>query len=431
MMRTLFVLLICTLLKLPSATAMETAPLSFFAESDSPETEIQLASAQFAAGEGIKVIPYGSLWGSMVYANQRTNPGTFTLYVLSEDQQDEDVFFTDARRSRFGFNIEGPTLPTPGELKSGGKIELDFIGEFVDSNRAHARLRHIYWEAKNESHRFLVGQTWDVISPLFPRTLNFSVGWLGGNMGFRRAQFRYEHSGKLSDDLAWLWQASLNEGITADFPTDAGVVREASNYPVLETRGAISLNPDAGARASTLGLSAHVGETGFDFLDTGPPPINLPPVNDARFLTWSYNFDLSVPIGERTHLQAEFFHGKNLSAFFGGIGQGVCPCTRTPIESIGGWGDLQYAWNEWLNTHVGYGIDDPQNDDFLIGRTLNQFIFANAIVMLSPELSTGLEVSYWRTLYKDDREGLIPPDQLGPMLPGKAVIVEWMVRYDF
>lgn len=261
--------------------------------------------------------------------------------------------------------------------------------------------------------------------------MNFSVGWLGGNIGFRRAQFRYERYGEISDNLAWTLQTSLNEDITPDFPTDPGVVRESSNYPVFESRVALTLNPQAGPRATTLGLSGHIGETGFDFTTAGPPPLNLPPLDDARFESWSYNIDFSTPIGSRAHLQAEFFHGDNLSPFLGGIGQGVCSCTRSPIESIGGWADLKYDWTDWLSTDVGAGIDDPVDDDIQVGRVLNQFIFGNFIVAITPELSTGLEVTYWRTLYKESRGGLVPPAELGPTAPGESVTTEWMVKYDF
>lgn len=380
---------------------------------------------------GVRVVPYGAFWADMIYATERTNPGPFTLFVHSQQSQGEDAFTIDARRSRFGFNATGPDVPLDGGLQSGGKLEIDFHGNFVLENRAEVLLRHAYWEVKNDRHRFLVGQTWDVISPLMPRTLNYSVGWLGGNVGFRRAQFRYERFGAFSDDLAWTLQTSLNQDIIPDFSTDPGTVRESSNWPVFEARAAIAINPGAGPQVPTLGVSGHIGETGFDFLSVGPPPLSLPPVDDARFETWSYNIDLSMPVGKRMHFQAEFFQGRNLSPFLGGIGQGVCPCKRDTIDSIGGWADLQFAWSDCLSTTVGYGVDDPRDSDFLFGRTYNQFIFVNFLLNLTQDISTGIEVTYWKTLYQDSRVGLIPDDELAPLAPGKAVTVDWMVKYAF
>ena len=374
----------------------------------------------------LTVTPYGWLWGSMKYDSQRTNPGVFTTYVLSPEAQGEDAFFIDARRSRFGFNVAGPDLPILGGMKSGGKLEFDFIGEYFNNNQSKARLRHVYWEAKNDKHRILVGQTWDVISPLLPRTVNFSVGWDGGNIGFRRAQFRYERYGRFGCGPAWTLQGSLNEDLSPDFATSADVVRETGNYPLVEGRAALTLNPDAGDMATTIGMSGHIGETGFDFNGTSPAPLNLPPQDDARYETWSYNFDLKMPITERLSCQAEFFKGQDLSPFLGGIGQGVCYCNRQAITSIGGWADMQYKWNDWLATTVGAGVDDPQNSDFYVGRSYNQFIFVNAIVTLSEHLTTGLEVTHWRTTYQDTR-----PTPLSPTAMGEAVTTEWMVKYAF
>lgn len=381
--------------------------------------------------DGFRIVPYGAFWSDMIYASERTNPGAFTLFVPSEETQGEDMYVLDARRSRFGFDLAGPDLPIDGGMQSGGKLEIDFHGDFITENRAGVLLRHAYWEAKNERRRILVGQYWDVISPLMPGTLNYSVGWLGGNIGFRRTQVRYERFGHFSEDVAWTLQSSLNQDIVPDFPTDPGVVRESSGWPIIEARAAVTLNPDAGARATTLGVSGHIGQTGFDFLTTGPPPLDLPPQDDARFDTWSYNIDLSAPICKRGTLQAEFFHGENLSAFLGGIGQGVCPCARIPIRSIGGWGDFQYQWTEYFSTCVGYGVDDPRNGDFLFGRTYNQFIFANFLVNLTDTLSSGIEVTYWKTLYQELRAGAIPDDELGPTAPGKSVVVDWMIKYAF
>ncbi len=406
-------------------------PLSYAIDPGDEENEKDEKDENSFGKKGFRIVPYGSFWTNMAYATQRTAPGSFTLFVLSEEAQGEDAFSTDARRSRFGLDVFGPEIPIDGGLKSGGRVEIDFLGEFVNENQGQARLRHAYWEAKNDWHRFLVGQTWDVISPLYPRTVNFSVGWLGGNIGFRRAQFRYERFGGDPDGVAWTLQTSLNQDITPDFPSDPGVVRESSDYPVIEGRAALTWNKQAGPRATTLGVSGHIGETGFDFRNVGPPPLNLPPLDDARYRTWSYNFDLAIPVGQRAHLQAEFFHGRNLSPFLGGIGQGVCACTRTSIGSIGGWADLQYEWTDRLNTHVGYGVDDPANEDFQIGRNYNQFIFANVVFAITDALSTGLEVTYWRTSYQDTRIGLIPDDDLGPITPGKAVVIDWMFKYDF
>lgn len=381
---------------------------------------------------GFRVRPYGAFWADMVYATQRTFPGAYSLFVLSESEQGEAGFAIDARRSRFGLNVEGPSLAALHGADSGGRVEIDFHGNFIVENRAAVLLRHAYWEVRDESFRLLVGQTWDVISPLWPGMVEYAPGYLGGNIGFRRTQFRAERHVELTDRLLVSLEASLNQDIVADFPADPGIRREPSNWPVVQGRLAFTVGSSRyDSEPAVVGVSGHIGETGFDFLTPGPPPLSLPPEDDARFQTWSFNVDIYLPITERLGLQGEFFTGANLSAFLGGIGQGACPCLRVPIRSTGGWLEVWYDWTPYLHSHVGAGLDDPRDNDSLLGRIYNHFIFANLVVDLSDNLTTGIEVTSRKTLYHETRAGLIPPALLTPSAPGEAVTIDWMVRYEF
>ncbi len=76
-------------------------------------------------------------------------------------------------------------------------------------------------------------------------------------------------------------------------------------------------------------------------------------------------------------------------------------------------------------------MDDPNDKDSLLGRSFNQFIFANLVYDITQRFTTGLEVTYWKTLYYETRTGLIPADQLAPTQPGEAVTIDWMVKYEF
>lgn len=379
--------------------------------------------------KSFQITPYGALWADMVYATQRTSPGEFTLFVFSPEQQGESAFEIDARRTRLGIDVAGPKF---GTAETGGRLEIDFEGEFVTENRASVLLRHAYWEAKDDRTRILVGQTWDVASPLIPNTVNYGTGYFAGNLGFRRAQFRAERYLAYSDSLLVTLQGSLNQDIVVDFQTEANIRREPTAWPVVEGRFAVSMGPRQSAGGpTTLGISGHIGETGFDFLTAGPPPLSLPPEDDVRFQTWSFNVDLYAPMTENSGFQGEFFTGANLSTFLGGIGQGVCPCLRRPIRSTGGWSELWYQMTPQQRFHFGGGVDDPNDKDSLLGRSSNMFVYFNIIRNITPALSTGLELAYWKTNYRETRIGQIPADQLMPTEPGEAVTIDWMVKYEF
>ena len=379
-----------------------------------------------------KVSPYGAFWADMIYATERTNPGAGTLYVFSPETHGEDAFTIDARRSRFGLDVTGPTIPALGWSETGGKVEIDFRGDFITENRAGVLLRHAYWEATTSQSRLLVGQTWDVISPLQPGVLNYAAGYNAGNIGFRRTQFRAERYFEVSPCCKFTFQGSLNQDIVTDFPTDPGVNRETSDWPVVEGRMAVILGRRGhGAEPVQVGVSGHIGETGLDFLTPGPPPLNLPPLDDARFKTWSLNVDVRFPITDRFGFQGEFYTGANLSPYLGGIGQGVCPCLRVPIRSTGGWFEVWYDWTTRLHSHAGFGLDDPNDRDSLLGRIYNHFVFVNLVVDVTDRLTTGCEVTSWKTLYHEKRVGQIPPNELTPSQPGESITLDWMIKYSF
>jgi hypothetical protein len=414
-------------------------PTTIAAPAKPPEDDLVVVSAKelklsepWKIGD-FKLVPYGALWSDMIYATERNYPGAFTLFIPSPETQGESAFTIDARRTRLGFNLTGPDVDCFGGAKTGGQVEIDFFGQFVTAeNQAGVQLRHAYWEAKNDQWRMLVGQNWDVISPLMPNTINYSVGWMGGNIGFRKPQFRWERYLDFSPTSLGILQLSLNHDINPDFITATNVNRESASWPVIESRVAWKFG-ERGEKGLPLevGVSGHIGRTEFDFLGLGPPPALLPPEDDRTFRTWSFNIDLKAPINECNGIQGEFYTGANLSAFFGGIGQGVCSCMRVPIRDTGGWIEYWHDWNPRLHSHVGFSVDDPNNRDSLVGRTYNSFVFTNLMYDITKKFSTGFEVSYWQTSYMDRRVGQIPPAQLGPTEQANSVVFDWMVKYGF
>ncbi|EMI42083.1 putative secreted protein [Rhodopirellula sp. SWK7] len=405
--------------------------------------EIQLAGwlspqtpkrTQFTVA-GFEFNPYGTIWSDMTFASSRTVPGRFTLWIDSEESQGESAFELDARRSRIGVDVIGPSIDLLGGFDSAAKFEVDFLGNFTTDNQPDVRLRHVYWEAKNENARFLVGQTWDVVSPLLPNTVSFPVLWTAGNIGFRRNQLRLERYCSLTETTSLTFQAALAQNVIQDFATGSsatGVTRETGNWPMIQARAAIECSSiQAGGKTMAIGTSGHIGDTGFDFSGGHPANPALAAEDDVRIRTWSANMDAVMPLTERLSCQGEFFMGSNLSNLLGGAGQGVCPCLRVPIRSIGGWGEIEYRCGKKVTTHVGCSIDDPNDNDSLIGRTKNQAIYTNLFYQFNANLTTGVEVSHRRTEYhnRTNETGYTFVD--APTEPGEAVLIEGTLRYRF
>jgi hypothetical protein len=373
-----------------------------------------------------KIVPYGVLWGSAIYATERVNPGQYILWVHSPTVEGENDCVIDTRRTRLGIDVTGPTTPLFGETQSGAKVEVDFHGNQPPftavpvaplENKALLLLRHAYAEVKNDDWRLLAGQTFDLISPLYPGTLNYTVGWDTGNIGYRRMQLRLERYLHFSETL----MVSLQGAACQNIVTDSNAVSdpESSAWPILMGRVGLTLGEQGpNCLPITCGASGHIGEQGFDFATVAPVPAH----DDARIQTWSVNADLRVPVTDRLGFQGEFFSGDNLGTFLGGIGQGVnlVPAVRRSIRATGGWVEVWYDWTTRLHGHIGYGVDDPLNSDLTLPahRTYNQFIFSNVSFDITKKMIVGFEVGSWKTHYAGQ-------------LPGDALTFEFSGQYGF
>jgi hypothetical protein len=359
-----------------------------------------------------RIVPYGWLWGNMVMSTERTNPGSYTLFVPSAAKEGEFETIVDGRNTRLGFDVTGPQIGWFGCAETGGRVEVDFQQTVLTTeNKPTIMLRHAYLEAKNDDFRLLVGQTWDVISPLNPDMLMYSVGWDAGNIGYRRPQVRFERYVSLSDSALLVFQGSVNEDVFSDSLTNC--TGGVDGWPIVEARVATTLgNRGPGGLPVTMGVSGHIGDTMFDQ--------SIPVLHDVLRRTWSLNLDFRAPLTDRLGFMAEAFTGENLSPFLGGIGQGIDPTTFDPIRSTGGWGEIWYDFTCRFHTHVGYSVDAPNAHDLATAgeRRYNQVLWGNLVYDITKNWLAGIEVSYWKTLYV----GLVP---------GESVRTEFVMKYGF
>ena len=359
------------------------------------------------------VTPYGYLWGATTYETERSNNGDYTYYVYSAQAPEQvgPTFHVDAKSTRIGFDVLGPRIACLNCAQSGGKVEFDFQGASAQENKGTVLLRHAYWEVKDEEFRLLAGQTWDIVSPLYPNTIMYTVYWGAGNIGYRRAQFRAERYVACSDDLLLTMQGSLDGNIIAD-TTPTGVIGDQSSWPIVEGRTALTFGPRGkDCYPITLGFSGHIGEQRFKY--------TAAPAEEMYARTWSCNVDLKAPVNDRLGFQGEYQIGEDLSAFQGGILQGYNFTLRKSIYDTGGWVEVWYYWTPKWHSHVGYCIDSPLVSDIPAGgRTYNAVYFGNLMYDVTKQFTCGLEVGEWRTLYNG-------------LAPGESTRIEFMARYGF
>ncbi|HUW19725.1 MAG TPA: DcaP family trimeric outer membrane transporter [Sedimentisphaerales bacterium] len=344
---------------------------------------------------------YGYIKLDAAYDTSRTDTGNFARWVESEStNKNDDQFNMTANQTRFGVKVKGPA---DGEIETSGRAEIDFY-EGGAENKPRIMMRHAYMNILWPQERFsiLAGQTSDVISPLYPDTLNYTVGWWVGNIGYRRPQIRLTRSLGLSKDVDLKLEGALARtvGISNDFTPDSG---EDAGFPGVQARASLTL-PLFGYKPATVGFSGHWAKEELDTTSSG---------DSKHFDSWSLNLDLTQPVNEWLAIKGELFTGENLSAYLGGIGQGINTTTSKEIGSRGGWVAASLGpWDKW-NFNIGASIDDVDDDD-LAGSTAadrreyNRAIFGNVIYSLNKSTQIGFELSQWHTEYegKDDGDSI-------------------------
>jgi len=388
----------------------------------------------------LTITPYGYLNLSTSYETQRSYPGDFVLYSRSPDLDGggHPGFQIDPKSSRLGIQIDGGNLNWRcRDIKTSALLEMDFQGANYGGprNRGAVMLRRAYMDFTRNETRLLLGQEWDVISPLVPQSLNYVPGSYVGNVGYRRAQIRLEQTRHWNSNFSTIWQFAVCDNVPYDFLTDNTVNIANGGWPMFQGRmaGTFGRNPLADCKPVTVGLSGHIGELVHDY------HFNTPSMMRRRHETWSANLDIEIPLTHRLTMTSEVFTGTNLSPLLAGIGQGVDLYSPGSVglnprsaESYGGWVNLNCKMMSKFHINGGYGIERMNGllTSSVDGtaRDKNQMAYLNGIYHWNEQLMSGLEVSLWRT---DWHHYNATTQKISDIEPGKTTRIEFLTRYSF
>jgi len=387
------------------------------------------------------ITPYGFINVSTSYETERTKFGDFVLYSLSPDLDGggHSGFQIDPKSSRLGVKVDGPELPVWCRcVKTSALAEIDFqAANFAGTrNRGGVMMRRAFVDFTHNDTRLLIGQEWDVVSPLVPQSLNYVPGSYTGNVGYRRAQIRLERTRKWSSDFSTQWQFAVCDNVPNDYLTDPNVNIANSGWPMLQGRIATTFghNPWANCQPWTIGVSGHIGEMTHDYINRG--------IDHRRHKTWSANLDVEVPVTNRLHFTTELYTGTNLSPLLAGIGQGVDlfspggAFNPRSADAYGGWANLNFKATKKFQINSGYCIErmdgmigsTPIGIDEYSARDKNQVLYLNGIYNWTDDFLTGLEVSRWRTdwhIYNANTNAI------RNIKPGETTRIDFLVRYSF
>jgi len=380
----------------PPATAATAATAAAAGSGAPDETVVATAPQESAEEPAIRWDPYGYIKLDVSVDSAAIEPGNYARWVADPALDHQHTHFNiTARQTRLGLWILGPE---DRSYQVRGRVEVDFYGGGGE-NKNGLLLRHAYIQIDWPEHdlRLIGGQTSDIISPLVPRTVNYTVAWWSGNIGYRRPLISLTKRFALGDGGT---SVSLTGGasrtIGDDFkPTEPGDAGSDSGLPTVQGRAAVGWT--MAGRAAAVGFSGHWGQE-----DLG----RTLGLSDPELDSWSANLDVLIPLGGVAVFKAEAFTGKNLDVYFGGIGQGINLLLDTEIDASGGWAAIECDPIDNARFAVGFGLDDPDDAQLNKGeRTLNRSIWVNAFYDFTDYLSAAAEASYWATDYKDAEDG--------------------------
>ncbi len=362
-----------------------------------------------AAAEASPRLPsvdiYGFLRVDGIYADSRMQHPQYSMWVRSEgnggDAVADDAEMTIyPRLTRFGVRLEEFCPTQACGVRLGGKFEIDFQNGGSAESRPAPRLRHGYGTLRIGHFELLAGQTWDLVSPLFPAVHADALLWNAGNTGDRRAQVRLTYAPSLGGkSVLRLAVAAAMPGAIDKQDIDDNGTLDGLDAAVPMGQALVELvAPLWTRRAFRVGAWGHLA------VEETSKPIGTSEA--SRWTSWSAGAHLVLPVAEWLWLRGEFFVGRDLSDLRGGIGQGVNAKTGQTIRAIGGWAEVGAQPFAWLRLAAGSSLDDPDDADVPTGgRTRNWTAYGMVDVRPWKAWRVALEYEHWVTDYAGKPSG--------------------------
>lgn len=337
----------------------------------------------------------GYFKGDVAYDQARVNSGDYALYLLNLPKN--AVTSITARETRLGLDFSWKE----NEYQTDARLEFDFYGLGTTSatlnsqeNKPTTMLRHAYVQITRGHWSILAGQTSDIISPLVPKSVNYTVLWDQGNIGYRRPQVRLTGWVNATDKVKLTAAVGATRTLGGDLDGDKIDDGADAVLPTVQGRLGIAAKL-AEKKTLEVGFSGHYGREQYQLKGT------------QYVKSWSGNVDLRAVLGDRFELLGEAFTGQDLGTYYGGVGQTVNPLNHE-IASTGGWGQISFKPVDRVWINLGYGWDDPNDEDFEIPGTattdqsfidLNSDVFGSIFYSITSTVTAMVEVSGLKTQY--------------------------------
>ena len=318
------------------------------------------------------------------------------------------------RQSLVGLEVFGPEV---AGARTRGEVQMDFFGGFpstgygVSVGLMRLRTGTIHFDWTNTS--LVAGQDTPFFSPLSPTSFaslaNPAFAY-SGNLWVWTPQVRIEHRLRLSESSQVVVQGGILDSLTGEPPPNpnerAVQAGERSGQPAFAAR--VSLASTVFGSPLDLGFGGFYGRQNWGF--------------GRRVDGWAGTVDWDLPLGPRFALSGEFYRGRSLGGFGGGLRPSVVyngvlsdPGTSVfGLNTTGGWGELKYRATDKLEFNGAFGLDNPfasdlkripQQLEFDEFATRDRTGFVNFVYRPRSDLLLSLEYRRLFSFIQGPREG--------------------------
>ena len=360
--------------------------------------------------ESFKLKFYGIIKLELIKDSSKPLHWDWLSYAASNPSN--SVLNLNARNTRLGLQIEKSDRAF-GQIN--GLAEIDFADNIDASitDKLPFQLRHLWIEVNRAKWAVRFGQDWALISGPFPNSADASAGAYASSLWQRTAQIAFTFKpGALRFDY------SLNRPIILEDDSHAS------------SSGNLRWNGGDIGKLWQMFRMMYKSEKLLCSISSHHGSISLKYPSD-NITTQSWNTNIVWKVGS-FNFSARYFWGKNLSYFFGGIGQGYYltfgnnsisseNSLNVPnfshyqiIRSIGGWFEVIYDLKERYIFTLGIGGDNPNDDDLnKIGesdvrlelRSKNVWTYGSIGYRISQNCLLMMEVDRIKTTYFESSVG--------------------------
>jgi hypothetical protein len=267
-------------------------------------------------------------------------------------------FSGSLRQSQIGIEVFGPDV---AGAHTSANVRFDFAGGQADTANGAVmgivRLRTGTVRFDWADTSIVAGQDSLFFAPLLPTSLaTVAIPALSysGNLWEWTPQIRIEHRVALSDDSSLLLQAGILDSLTGDYPYPQDrepSEGEQSGQPAYAAR--VAWTRHALGRDVTVGIGGYYGRQNWGF---------------GRSVDgWAGTTDVTIPLGKYFDFIGEFYRGRAVGGFGGGVGQSVLlsgpemdpTTTIRGLDSMGGWIQVKYRLKANFEMNFALGMDNP------------------------------------------------------------------------